>query len=77
MKQLVLATLLAFSTAFVYAADSKPVPKVDCTVKKNANKPQCQKAPESKVKPAIKAPPKVDRKAPASVQKKAAENVKK
>jgi hypothetical protein len=69
----------AFATDAAYAAGaSKPAPKVDCSLKKNAKKIECKEAPKSDVKPKIKAPPKVDRKAPASVQKKAdAENAKK
>ena len=52
-------------------ASGKPAPKVDCSVKKNANKIECKKAPTSNVKAAVKKPEKVDRKAPKSVQKKA------
>lgn len=75
MKSLIVATLIAF-TPVAFAAASKPAPKVDCSVKKNANKLECKKAPTSKVKPDVKKPAKVERKAPKSVQKKAEENKK-
>lgn len=64
---------VAIASDALAAAPSKPVPKVDCTKKANANKIECKKAPESDVKPEVKKPPKVERKAPPAVQKKAAE----
>lgn len=69
MKQLIIATMLTFGVAAYAATPAKPA--VDCTQKKNAKKIECKKAPESKVKPAIKKPEKVERKAPKSVQQKA------
>ena len=77
MKKVILATMLAFGVASVgYAADAKKPAKVDCSVKKNANKLECKKAPTSNVKPKAEKPKKVERKAPASVQKKAEANKK-
>ena len=78
MKKVLLALVVAFGVTGVYAADPKPAPKVDCTKPANKNKPQCQKAPESKVKVEVKKPEKVKREAPPAVKKKAeAENAKK
>lgn len=71
MKKLIIATMIAFASTSVYAADAKKPAKVDCSVKKNANKVECKKAPEPKKKVEAKKPAKVERKAPASVQKKA------
>lgn len=77
MKKVILATMLAFGVASVgYAADAKKPAKVDCSVKKNANKLECKKAPEPKKNVVAKKPEKVERKAPASVQKKAEANKK-
>lgn len=73
----ILGLFIAFSLAFPgYAATKTPV-KVDCSVKKNANKLECKEAPKTDVKVEVKKPTKVDRKAPKSVQKKAEENNKK
>ena len=71
MKQLIIATMLTFGVAACGNAAAPAKPAVDCTQKKNAKKLECKKAPESKVKPTIKKPEKVERKAPKSVQKKA------
>lgn len=65
---------LAFSNN-VYA-ETKPVPKVNCELKKNQKKIECKEAPKSNVKVEIKKPEKVTRKAPKSVQKKAEEKLK-
>lgn len=68
----IFATALAISVSPAVFASGKPAPKVDCSVKKNANKIECKKAPTSDVKAAVKKPEKV-RQAPKSVQKKAEE----
>lgn len=58
-------------------AETKAKPKTDCSIKKNASKIECKKAPTSDVenKAVVKKPEKI-RKAPPSVQKKAEENTK-
>jgi len=72
---------LLIGAAIVFSLDavagSTSAPKTDCSVKKNAKKIECQKAPTSDVekKAVVKKPEKV-RKAPSSVQKKAEENTK-
>lgn len=84
MKKVLLALVVAFGVTGVYAAEpakkaeEKKPATIDCTKPANKNKPQCQKAPESKVKVEVKKPEKVKREAPAAVKKKAeAENAKK
>lgn len=69
MKELIIVTMIAFAPMAM--ASGKPAPKVDCSVKKNANKIECKEAPKSDVKAAVKKPAKVERKAPAATQKKA------